>query len=176
MEILSNLGTKEYIEIAIMIGLIAILFFYGNKIDSFKKNVLYFFIIIIPFRIYFDIAYKDDVNKLLNNYSIAQAKIKEYLVERAPLKGGPRAINTVRYFFKDNNNNEVYKTEANGTFPDEKPNLDVLYLVIYEKTNSKNCFLLINYPIKNNSDYEEYKEIFSNRIPEDVKKRFNFIK
>jgi hypothetical protein len=169
MEILSNLGTKEYIEIAIMMCLIAILFFYGSKMNTSKKQVLYFFIFAIPFMIYFDIAYKDDVKKLLNNYSIAQAKIKEYLVERAPLKGGPRAINTVRYFFKDNNNNDVYKTEANGTFPDEKPNLDVLYLVIYEKTNSKNCFLLINYPIKNNSNYEEYKNIFSEGIPKDVK-------
>jgi hypothetical protein len=169
MEILSNLSTKEYIEIAIMIGLITILFFYRSKMNTSKKQILYFFILAIPFMIYFDIAYKNDVNKLLNNYSIAQAKIKEYLVERAPINGGPRVINTVRYFFKDNNNNDVYKTEANGTFPDEKPNLDVLYLVIYEKTNSKNCFLLINYPIKNNSDYEKYKEIFSKGIPKNLK-------
>jgi len=49
--------------------------------------------------------------------------------------------------------------------------LDISYLVIYEKDNPGNSFILVNYPINNPDDLDRYRKIFSQGIPDDTFKQ-----
>jgi len=44
-------------------------------------------------------------------------------------------------------------------------------LVIYEKTNPKNSFILLNYPVTSSEDLERYKDLFKDKIPANAIKR-----
>lgn len=48
-----------------------------------------------------------------------------------------------------------------------------MYLVIYEKDNPENSFMLFNYPIKNNSQFEEYKKLFEKGIPNNAFRNYS---
>jgi hypothetical protein len=51
------------------------------------------------------------------------------------------------------------------------PDINIEYLVLYQKDNPRNSVILLNYPIKNSSDFENYKVLFKDEIPKDVFKR-----
>ena len=82
-------------------------------------------------------------------------------------------IKKIKFIFKvddkfiDNQYQENYYVDI----PDDKPDLTILYLVIYEKTNPKNSFILLNYPVNSSKDFERYKEMFKEKIPDDAIKQ-----
>lgn len=55
--------------------------------------------------------------------------------------------------------------------PSTKPDLEIEYLVLYQKNKPQNSAILINYPVRNTDDFEKYKLLFKNNIPKNVFKR-----
>ncbi|PAM92702.1 hypothetical protein B4N84_21460 [Flavobacterium sp. IR1] len=107
-----------------------------------------------------------DLNNLKSNYAITTGKIEKYLVANLKgYKGNPG--NSIKYSYSYNDEiieNSYYESYLIA-IPDNKPDLSILHLVIYEKTNPKNSFILLNYPVTSPEDFERYKEMFKDKIP-----------
>ncbi|WP_139259502.1 hypothetical protein [Flavobacterium xanthum] len=136
----------------LLIGLILIALFYGIY-DSLKGN--------------------DHFNALNNNYSLTSGKIEKYFVaNKISLRGGT-GLNDKKYvYYVDEARFEnSYDENIYIDVPNKKPNLNIDYLIIYEKGNPKNSYILLNYPIKNSDDFSKYIELFKYKLPNDVFKK-----
>ena len=117
-------------------------------------------------------AFQENVkyNLLQKKYSITDGEIILYLVSnKISLRGGS-GRNSVEYFYFVNNQKYINKYDENGfvEIPDYKPNLNIKYIVMYQKDNPENSVILINYPLNSANDYANYKNIFAKSIPNDV--------
>ncbi|SMP29629.1 hypothetical protein [Flavobacterium hercynium] len=107
----------------------------------------------------------EQVTVLKNNFSLTTGNIETYNITN--LKGKGDIGNSIKYIYSVD---EQYFVNSYGEnyyvkIPQDKPDLSILYLVIYEKTNPKNSFILLNYPITSTEDFERYKEMFKDKIP-----------
>jgi len=111
------------------------------------------------------------VTLLRNNFYLTTGSIEEYIVTK--LKGKGDTGNSIKYIYSVENEFIAHSYGDNYyvDVPDDKPDLSVLYLVIYEKANPKNSFILLNYPVNSSEDLEPYKEIFKDNIPADAIKQ-----
>jgi hypothetical protein len=165
---------------AIIIFIIIILFatfYFIKKFESSNIQIKIILIIVIfglIFKIYSIFAEHKNYLELKNNFSLTNGHIDLYFVPKIkggiPSRGIPASTNSITYSFKIHDS--IIKCDnLDGVYiylPDEKPNLKIEYLVIYENNNPKNSFILLDYPINNNGDLEKYKKLFSQKIPDNA--------
>lgn len=150
---------------------IIILFIIFYIIKNFKTIdiQLKFLLIILIIGLIAGICLSREENKkvtlLKNNFSLTTGSIEQYIVTN--LKGKGDTGNSIKYVYSINNQFFVHSYGENYyvDIPNNKPDLSILYLVIYEKMNPKNSFILINYPVSSSEDLERYKEMFKDKIP-----------
>lgn len=133
-------------------------------------------IVIVGFIAGIFISEEEDRNFALlkSNFSLTSGSIEEYIVPN--LKGHRgNTRNSIRYIYKVGKEfiSHSYYENYFISIPNDKPDLSLLYLVIYEKTNPRNSFILLNYPINSSDDLEKYKKMFKHGIPADAIKQDN---
>ncbi|MCD9576684.1 hypothetical protein [Flavobacterium soyae] len=110
------------------------------------------------------------LNKLKANFAITKGKIeKTFISNKTSLRGGsPR--NDVTYSYSVDGEQYTIKNIENEyiIIPDVKPNVDIDYVVIYQKDNPKNSILLLQYPILKDKDFENYEKLFEKTIPKNT--------
>ena len=119
----------------------------------------------------------DEFHKLTNNYAITKGYIESYFVGgkvSIPTMGISAANNSVEYSYFIGKDFYVkkYSEPRRVKIPDIKPDLSADYIVIYEKTNPENSFILLNYPVKDNIQFKEYQKNFEKTIPDNVFKNY----
>lgn len=160
----------EHVKMVTIIYIIVLIFicFYFFKYFKIIDNQLKFLLILLFFFFIYAILYSieedQNVTLLKNNYSLTTGNVEEYFV---PKIKGRNSYTTVKYIYQVNNDffENQYQQNYYVDIPDDKPDLSILYLIIYEKTNPKNSFILLNYPINSSTDLEKYKEMFKHEIP-----------
>ena len=116
----------------------------------------------------------NNFNRLIVNYSLAKGKITQYFVPN--LKGGvssrgiSSSTNYIKYIYTVDTKiiENAYDFNSYIDIPNIKPNLDIEYLVIFENTNFKNSFILLNYPLSSDGDFDLYKKQFEIKIPKNA--------
>ena len=142
--------------------------------DNQLKLILYILIIGFISGIHRTFVSNNNFNRLIVNYSLSKGKITQYFVPN--LKGGissrgiSSSTNYIKYIYTVNTKiiENSYDFNSYIDIPDIKPNLDIEYLVIFEKTNFKNSFILLNYPLSSDGDFDLYKKQFEIKIPKNV--------
>jgi hypothetical protein len=174
MKRLINLNDNTKIFIIVMIICIVYALFYlyknFNRIEGQLKLLIGFLILGLFFGIYNSLKENNSFKDLKNNYSLTNGKIEKYFVaNKVSLRGGSGS-NDIKYvyFVNEERLENAYDENIYIDIPNVKPNLNTDYLVIYEKGKPKNSFILLNYPIKNSSDFEKYEELFKYKIPNNV--------
>ncbi len=106
----------------------------------------------------------ESFKQLSENFSLASGTITNY--EIVPVVRGSGG-NKINYFFNVGGKtySNGYRDKPFGNIPDDKPDLSVPYLVIFESQNPDNSLILLNYPIRNRDDLASYKRKFRNGIP-----------
>lgn len=151
----------------IIIFIVALVYFYKNSKQYNKHSTpLYFVLLIIFTAAGFIYINKDQkITDLKADYGIAIGKIDKYIVTK-----GVNKLNTCDFTFEKNS--EVFygnnNSNPNINLPNEKPNLEINYLVIYQKLKPTNSYVLLNYPIKDSLDFKKYQVLFEKEIPENV--------
>lgn len=166
----------DHTKMTTLIYIIALIFiaYYFLKnfktIDNQLKCVLVLMFFGLLFIIYYGIKEDKNVISLRNDFYLTTGSIEEYFVPKLTGRGAHKSI---KYIFKvdDNFIENQYQENYYVAIPDDKPDLNILYLVIYEKKNPKNSFILLNYPVNSSEDLIRYKEIFKNKIPADAIKK-----
>ncbi|WP_337967774.1 hypothetical protein [uncultured Flavobacterium sp.] len=170
-----NLGdhTKIIISIFGIIVLFIVFYFMRNfkTIDIQLKFLLIILIIGLVAGIYLNSKQDKNVALLKNNFYLTTGSIEQYIVTN--LKGKGDTGNSIKYVYSIDNQFFVHSYGENYyvDIPNDKPDLSLLYLVIYEKANPKNSFILLNYPVNSSDDLERYKKVFKEKIPEDAIKQ-----
>ncbi|OMQ12517.1 hypothetical protein [[Flexibacter] sp. ATCC 35103] len=174
MKNLFSIGTHTKITTLIYIIVLLSIVFYFLKnfrtIDIQLKSILVLLFCGFLFIIYYGINEDKNVSLLRDNFSLTTGSIEEYFIPKLTGRGAHKKI---KYVFKVNNifMENQYQENYYVDIPDDKPDLALLYLVIYEKTNPKNSFILLNYPVNSSDDLERYKKKFKEKIPEDAIKQ-----
>ena len=167
-----NLGdhTKIVISIFGIIVLFIVYYFIKNfkTIDIQLKFLLIILIIGLVAGICLNREQDKNVALLKNSFYLTTGSIDQYIVTN--LKGKGDTGNSIKYVYSIDNQFFVHSYGENYyvDIPNNKPDLSLLYLVIYEKTNPKNSFILLNYPVNSSDDLERYKKMFKEKIPEDA--------
>jgi hypothetical protein len=171
MKELFNIGqhtkTVAIIYLIVLIGIVVYFSKNFKKIDMQLKAILVFLFFCFCFLIYYGIEESKRVISLRNNFSLTSGNIEEYVIPKLTGRGAHKKI---KYIYKINGEfvENQYQENYYVAIPEDKPDFSILYLVIYEKTNPKNSFMLLNYPIKNPNDLEKYKKLFAEKIPDDA--------
>jgi len=152
------------IYIAVLICILFYFFKNFKKIDYQLKLILVFLFFGFIYAIYSTIEKNEKAFLLRKNFSLTTGNIEEYFV---PKLRGRGSNSSIKYIYSVDNEfiQNQYQENYYVDIPDNKPDLSILYLVIYEKTNPKNSFILLNYPITSPEDFERYKEMFKDKIP-----------
>ncbi len=164
-----SLNNFIIISIPVLLVIIGLVYFFKLKKSHNTEWKLLYFVVLIFFSIgiYLYIKKDQDFNNLKKDYELSIGIINKYIVTKA---GKGQNGNICEFDFqvgskliKSQNSSNPYTN-----LPNNKPNLDINYLVIYQKNNPENNFILLNYPIKDSLDFFNYKKEFKNAIPEKV--------
>ncbi|OOV25963.1 hypothetical protein BXU11_15025 [Flavobacterium sp. LM5] len=175
MEIIEFIKNLESKTISTILFLIVVVFFSGRIIIKSNKMTLELKILICLisfgtiFLIYDRLKSDTEYKRIYTNYSLTKGKILEYFVANMKdYKGNPG--NSIKYTYIINNDTleNSYYENIFVEIPDDKPDLKNDFLVIYENGNFKNSFILLNYPIKNSSEFIYYQKQFKDKIPDNV--------
>ncbi|CAA9202855.1 hypothetical protein FLA105534_04283 [Flavobacterium bizetiae] len=172
-------GTKIKLVILLIVLSISSYYFFKNyKTTDLQLKILSFIGIVGSVWLMYNAIYKNNnVQLLKRNFELTTGKIEKYIVPNIkgaiPSLGKGADHNYIKYSYEVNNNHETNSYDENYfiDLPDIKPNLDMSYLVIYEKSNPANSFILVNYPINDSADLDRYRKIFSQGIPDDTFKQ-----
>ncbi|PAM92704.1 hypothetical protein B4N84_21470 [Flavobacterium sp. IR1] len=166
-------GTRVKIIILSIILICAVYYLFRNykTIDLQLKLLLVIGILGSIWMSYYEINKNENVTHLINNFELTSGKVKQYIIPNIKEGVASSGISPARdrvkyeYYVNDLKIENAYDESYFIAIPDKKPDLSILYLVIYEKTNPKNSFILLNYPITSPEDFERYKEMFKDKIP-----------
>ncbi|MFA7444809.1 MAG: hypothetical protein WCY89_02600 [Flavobacteriaceae bacterium] len=140
-----------------------------TKFDFHLKAIIIVFISLFSAMILLSIKGNTEFEKLKNDYAFSEGTILEYINNEGK-KPTKRLIQKVKYKYLVDN--YIYTNQINEyseiVFPYFKPNLEMKYLVIYEKNNPQNSYILFNYPLNNTIQKDEYIKLFEKGIPENV--------
>ncbi|KQB41119.1 hypothetical protein RC62_4494 [Flavobacterium aquidurense] len=165
--------TKTVVVIFIFIIICVIFYFVKNfkSIDNQLKILLMILIVGLVAGICLIREQDKNVELLKNNFYLTTGSIEQYIVTN--LKGKGDTGNSIKYIYSVDNHFFVHSYGENYyvDIPNDKPDLSLLYLVIYEKVNPKNSFILLNYPVNSSQDLERYKDLFKDKIPDDAIKQ-----
>lgn len=171
-----NLSENHKI-ILTLLGVLVVLSFFVPKIMKNKSKmdiisivVITSFIIMLPIIKFFQDI---DLKKIVNNYSVTKGFVESYIITNkvsVPTTGAHAQGNNVKFSYSigDNIFMKSYSEPGRVEIPDIKPDLSIGYLVIYEKSNPENSFILLNYPVKDDAKMKEYEELFQKGIPDNV--------
>ena len=173
------LHSKIGIAISILAIVYSVKYLYRNyyTIDVQLRVAIYVFVFCLIFVIYDTIDSSESFNKLTANYSLSTGKIVQYFVPRLkggiPSRGIAASTNYIRYTYNVDSTKieNAYGPNYRVDVPDVKPDLNMEYLVVYQIGNPKNSFILLNYPIVNETDIEKYKRLFADGIPDSAIKQ-----
>ena len=162
----TSLSILLTIIVAIVFIIALVYFFKNTKLYNKHSIPLYFVILIVFTAAGFMYINKDQkISDLKADYEIAIGKIDKYIVTK-----GVNISNKCDFTFEKkgkvfygNNNSNPYTD-----LPNKKPNLELSYLVIYQKSKPINSYILLNYPIKDSSDFKKYQVLYEKEIPENV--------
>lgn len=115
----------------------------------------------------------DKFQRMINNYNVTKGYVENYIVTNkvsVPTTGAHAQGNNVKFSYSvgDKVFMKSYSEPGRVEIPDIKPDLSIGYLVIYEKSNPENSFILLNYPVKDDAKMKEYEELFRKGIPDNV--------
>lgn len=169
-------GTKVKLVVLLIVLCFSSYYIFKNyKTANSQLKILSFIGIVgSVWLMYTEINKNNNVNLLKQNFELTTGKIEKYIVPNIkgviPSLGKAADHNYIKYSYDVNNNKLTNSYEENYfiKIPDVKPNLDLSYLVIYQKDNPSNSFILVNYPINNEDDLENYRKIFSQGIPDNT--------
>lgn len=150
--------------ITILLFRLCYFFEYFSKFE-FKSLVGIFVFLFLIIAFFFSVATQIYfVKRIKDNYALSEGKVTFYHTGRGKSEG------KVQYDFKLNGEwvSNTYKENHYVEIPDEKPNTNISYLVIYEEDSPQNGYILFNYPITDEDDLLEYEELFKNGIPDNV--------
>lgn len=170
-----NNHTKIFIIVMILFVICASFYLFRNFQNTNNELKLILFLLIFGaiFLSYYNYQENRSFNALRTNYSLSKGKIANYFISnKFSLRGGTGS-NDVKYTYIVNNREFENKYSDRGyiEIPDLKPDLNVEYLVLYQKDNPINSIILLNYPLRNQGDFEKYEKIFVKGIPKGVFKR-----
>ena len=162
-EFINNLETASIIVLILFITFL-IYVMIDRKIDLKLKIIMTLISLSILFIMYRQINFEIKIKKVKNDYSLTTGKLTRY---SPPSKGRNTSPPSIEFNYVINNSlyQNSYQENSLIEIPDYKPNTDVEYLVIYEKSDAKNSFLLFNYPILKSTDFENFKKKFKKGIP-----------
>lgn len=176
-----NLSVNNKIILAIL--LIDILTFYlipkiikrANRTEKIGASMAFTVIFSLFFLIFLN---NSEFEKLVNNYGLTKGLVERYIVTNKvsmPSSGINSQDNSITYTYSVGGYflYKKYSEPGRVEIPDIKPDLTIMYLVIFEKDNPENSFMLFNYPIKNNSQFEEYKKLFEKGIPNNAFRNYS---
>lgn len=153
--------------IVAIVFIIALVYFFKNTKLYNKHSIPLYFVLLIFFTVagFMYINRDRKITDLKTDYEIAIGKIDKYIATK-----GVNKLNRCSFtfekkgkvFYVDNNSNPY------TNLPNEKPNLELSYLVIYQKSKPINSYILLNYPIKDSSEFKKYHVLFEKEIPKNV--------
>ncbi|MCC9065757.1 hypothetical protein [Flavobacterium piscisymbiosum] len=172
-------GTKVKLIILIFVLFFSFYYVFKNYKTAHLQSKILSLIGIVGsiWLMYYEINKNNSVELLKRNFELTTGTIEKYLVPNIkgaiPSVGKGADHNYIKYSYEVNDKTETNSYDENYfiKIPDIKPNLNIPYLVIYEKTNPLNSFILLNYPINNADDLNRYQEKFSHGIPDDTFKK-----
>jgi hypothetical protein len=167
-----NNHTKTFIIVMLLFAICASYYLYKNfqNINNELKTILVLIIFVSIYFSYYNYQENRSFNALKNNYALSKGKITNYFISnKVSLRGGSGS-NDVKYIYSVNNKEFENKYSERGyiDIPDIKPDLNIEYMVLYQKDNPKNSVMLLNYPLRRQGDFEKYEKIFAEGIPKDV--------
>lgn len=171
-----NLGNHTKTVVVIFVIIIICVIFYLVKnfktIDIQLKFLLMILILGSAAGISLSKKEDKDVELLQNDFSLTTGNIEEYIVPNMKGYRG-NTSNSIKYVYKVDKEfiSHSYYENYFISIPNDKPDLNILYLVIYEKTNPKNSFILLNYPVNSAEDLKRYEKMFRDKIPADAIKQ-----
>lgn len=167
-----NSHTTIFIIVMLLFAICTSYYLYKKfqNINNELKILLVLLIFGSIFLSYYNYQENISFNALRNNYALSKGKITNYFISnKVSLRGGSGS-NDVKYNYLIGN--EVFENRYSErgyiNIPDVKPDLSIEYLILYQKDNPNNSVILLNYPLKRKSDFDNYKEIFSKGIPKDI--------
>ena len=166
MKITEFINNLEPASIIVLLLFIAFLIYVllDRKIDLQLKIIMTLIGLSLLFMINRQVDFEIKIKKVKNNYSLTTGKLTRYSFPSKGRTASPPSIE-YNYIVNDRFYQNSYQENYLIEIPDYKPNTDVEYLVIYEKSNIENSFLLFNYPIMNSSDFENFKKQLEKGIP-----------
>lgn len=181
MKYISDLqdGTKIKVMILIVVLLYSCYYYFKNykTIDLQFKILCFIGIAGSIWMMYTEVNRNTNVDLLKVNFELTSGKIEKYVIPNIkgaiPSLGKAADHNYIKYSYEVNGKKETNSYDENYfiKIPDIKPNLEIPYLVIYEKNNPTNSFILFNYPINSTDDLNVYRKLFSYGIPDDAFKQ-----
>ncbi len=171
--IVSDLKSTTKIKVFILIALLIYAIFYfikNRKILNYQLKILMPFFILICFGlIYFEIAVDIKFKSLLTNFNLTTGRINSYFISKNN-ENKWQSTNRIAYLYNCNRINfqNSYYENSHVNLPDVLPDLTLNYIVIYQKTNPKNSFILLNYPCNQNDELLNFQKIFQNKLPNNV--------
>lgn len=164
-----SVNNKMIILIVTFFIITALVYFKKTEKKQNTQWRLLYLVILVFFSIgiYLIIKKDQDFNNLKKDYELSIGLIDKYIVTKA---GKGQNGNKCDFNFQADGKLISAQNYSNPytNLPNNKPNLEKNYLVIYQKNNPKNNFILLNYPIKDSSDFLFYKKEFQNKIPENT--------
>lgn len=137
--------------------------------DTFEKYLVILFF--LTFFILFMIWVKNDNKKLIDSirknecYSIGT--VTNIVGGHGGFYGSyfnvsPSApLINISFYFKG----KLIKTNAKSFYDSNKENIGKRFVVAFDSTNTENCIMLFDYPVKDDSDFFRYLEEFRSCLP-----------
>ena len=167
-----NSHTTIFIIVMLLFAICASYYLY-KKFKNTNNELKILLVLLIfgsIFLSYYNYQENISFNALRNNYALSKGKITTYFISnKVSLRGGSGS-NEIEYTYLVGNEEFEHKYSERGyvDIPDVKPDLNIEYLILYQKDNPNNSVILLNYPLKNKSDFDKYKKMFLQGIPKDI--------
>ncbi len=148
-----------------------------KTLNNNVKLLFLVFLLIFPLTFFLKIKKDSDFRNLKTNYSLTKGIINNYFIPKIksgiPTSGKSSDSKKIEYEYIVENT--TYKNEIIDNpymdLPNKKPDFSPNYLVIYEINNPQNSYILLKYPIKDESDFCKFEKIFSKGLPLNTFKR-----
>lgn len=166
--------TRTRITILFVLVVLGMSYYFLNyKSMNAQLKVLIFILLIGGvWLVYSNVKDEKKTRSIILNHSLTTGKIDRHIISTTGYKSQVTRYGIEYSYLAEGKiiQNRYYEN-AFVNVPEEKPNLEIEYLVIYEKGNPKNSFILLNYPLIRQGDFEKYEKMFAEGIPKDVFRR-----
>lgn len=163
--------TRTRITILFILVVLGMCYYFLNykSMNTQLKFLIFILLFCLISWIYSSVKDENQAKSIILNHGLTTGKIDRHIISSS----GKSIQYGIEYSYlaEEESIQNRYYENAFVNVPEEKPNLEIEYLVIYEKGNPKNSFILLNYPLRSQGDFEKYEKIFAEGIPKDVFRR-----